>query len=256
MVGSLLSGQKGAYVDRIRGEYSDVANKYIRAEADKKRLPLASARDNAVSIDWAGFQAKAPEFLGARVIDDFDLAEIARYIDWTPFFQTWELKGVYPRILEDEKQGEVARQLFADAQAMLARIIGEEWFKPRAVIGFWPANRVGDDIRLFTAEDREHELATLYTLRQQVAKRDGRPNVALADFVAPGLRDYVSAFVVTTGAEEQAIADRFKAAHDDFSAILVQALADRFAEALAEMMHERVRKTYWGYADEDFAPKI
>ncbi|SMO35197.1 methionine synthase [Paracoccus laeviglucosivorans] len=256
VVGNLLSGRKSAYVDDIRAEYLDVANKHARAEAEKKRLPLSSARDNAVAIDWTGFQAKTPEFLGSRVIDDFDLAEIARYIDWTPFFQTWELKGVYPRILGDEKQGEVARQLFADAQAMLAQIIDEQWFKPRAVIGFWPANRAGDDIRLFTAEDREHELATLHTLRQQVAKRDGRPNVAMSDFVAPkGHRDYVGGFVVTTGAEEQGIADRFKAAHDDFSAILVQALADRFAEALAEMMHERVRKTYWGYSDESFAPE-
>ncbi|MCV2448336.1 methionine synthase [Paracoccus sp. DMF] len=256
VVGSLLSGQKSAYVDTVRAEYLDVANRHARAEADKKRLPLASARDNAVRIDWTGYQAKAPEFLGARVIDDFDLAEIARYIDWTPFFQTWELKGVYPRILQDEKQGEVARQLFADAQAMLTRIIDESWFKPRAVIGFWPANRMGDDIRLFTADDRAHELATLHTLRQQVSKRDGRPNVALADFVAPeGHRDYVGGFVVTAGGEEQQIAERFKAAHDDFSAILVQALADRFAEALAEMMHERVRKQYWGYAEEDFSPE-
>ncbi|MTH65002.1 methionine synthase [Paracoccus shanxieyensis] len=255
VVGNLLSGRKSAYVDDIRSEYLDVANKHARAEAEKKRLPLASARDNAVQIDWTGFDAKAPQFLGPRVIDDFDLAQIARYIDWTPFFQTWELKGVYPRILEDEKQGEVARQLFADAQAMLARIIDEKWFKPRAVIGFWPANRDGDDIRLFTDETRDTPLATLHTLRQQVAKRDGRPNVAMSDFVAPkGHRDYVGGFVVTTGAEEQGIADRFKAAHDDFSAILVQALADRFAEALAEMMHERVRKTYWGYSDEDFAP--
>lgn len=257
VVGNLLSGQKAAYVDNIRAEYLDVANKHARAEADKKRLPLASARDNAMQIDWTGFAAKTPEFTGARVIDDFDLAEIARYIDWTPFFQTWELKGVHPRILDDEKQGEVARQLFADAQAMLKQIVDEKWFTPRAVIGFWPANRVGDDIRLFTGEDRAQELATLYTLRQQVSKRDGRPNVAMADFVAPeGHRDYVGGFVVTSGGEEQAIANRFKAAHDDFSAILVQALADRFAEALAEMMHERVRKTYWGYSsDESFSAK-
>ena len=256
VVGSLLSGQKTAYVDNVRAEYLDVANKHARAEAEKKRLPLASARGNATRIDWTDFQAKAPQFLGARVIDDFDLAEIARYIDWTPFFQTWELKGVYPRILDDPRQGEVARQLFADAQAMLARIIDEQWFKPRAVIGFWPANRAGDDIRLFTGEDREQELATLHTLRQQIAKRDGRPNVALADFVAPdGHRDYVGGFVVTAGGEEQQIADRYKVAHDDFSAILVQALADRFAEALAEMMHERVRRTYWGYSDENFPPE-
>lgn len=256
VVGNLLSGRKGGYVDDIRAEYLDVANKHARAEAEKKRLPLTTARDNPVRIDWTDFQAKAPEFLGARVIDDFDLAEIARYIDWTPFFQTWELKGVYPRILDDPKQGEVARQLFADAQEMLGRIVDEQWFKPRAVIGFWPANRVGDDIRLFTDEARQTPLATFHTLRQQVAKRDGRPNVAMSDFVAPeGHRDYVGGFVVTTGAEEQGIADAFKAKLDDFSAILVQALADRFAEALAEMMHERVRKTYWGYSDEAFSPQ-
>ncbi len=256
VVGNLLSSQKAAYVENIRAEYVGVADKHALMEAEKKRLPLAAARDNAMQIDWTGFQAKTPEFLGARVIDDFDLAEIARYIDWTPFFQTWELKGVYPRILEDEKQGEVARQLFADAQAMLAKIIDGNWFTPRAVIGFWPANRVGDDIRLYTDEGRDTELATLYTLRQQVAKRAPRLNVAMADFVAPeGHRDYVGGFVVTAGGEEKAIVDRFKAANDDFSAILVQALADRFAEALAEMMHERVRKTYWGYSDESFTPQ-
>ena len=257
VVSSLLSGRKAAYVEDIRVEYQEVANKHARAEADKRRLPLASAQANAFKVDWDGFRAKRPEFLGPRIIDDFDLAEIAEYIDWTPFFQTWEMKGVYPRILDDEKQGQAARALFADAQAMLKRIIAENWFKPRAVVGFWPANRVGDDIRLWTDESRAAPLATLHTLRQQVAKRDGRPNVALADFVAPeGLVDYVGGFVVTAGPEEIAIVERFKADHDDYSAIIVQALADRFAEALAEMMHQRTRRDYWGYAaDETFAPQ-
>lgn len=257
VVGSLLSGRKSAYVDDIRTEYAEVANKHARAEAAKKRLPLADARANPVAVDWSAYRATTPKFLGARVIDDWDLADLARYIDWTPFFQTWEMKGVYPRILDDEKQGAAARALFDDAQAMLARIIDENWFRPRAVVGFWPANAVGDDIRLFTAEDREQDLATFFTLRQQVAKRDGRPNVALSDFVAPlGQPDYVGGFVVTAGAEEQAIAERFKAEHDDYSAILVQALADRFAEALAEALHQRVRRDYWGYAaDETFAPQ-
>ncbi|MDF3607445.1 methionine synthase [Paracoccus sp. DMF-8] len=256
VVSTLLSGRKNAYVDDIRVEYQDVANKHAKAEADKRRLPLATARDNAVKIDWTGWQAKTPQFLGARIIDDFDLAEIARYIDWTPFFQTWELKGVYPRILDDPKQGEAARALFADAQAMLKRIIDEKWFTPRAVIGFWPADRVGDDIRLWKDDSRSAALATLHTLRQQVTKRDNRPNVALSDFVAPeGLVDYVGGFVVTAGPEEIGIADRFKAQHDDFSAIMVQALADRYAEALAELMHERVRRDYWGYAaGETFTP--
>ncbi|MFB9225133.1 methionine synthase [Paracoccus cavernae] len=256
VVSNLLSDRKDDFAADVRAEYVDVAERYTRGEAEKKRLPLASARDNAFKVDWTGWEAAVPTFFGPRVIDDFDLAEIARYIDWTPFFQTWEMKGVYPRILEDAHQGEAARQLFADAQAMLKRIIDERWFQPRAVVGFWPANRKGDDIQLWQDEARESPLAVLHTLRQQVTKRDNRPNVALADFVAPeGLRDYVGGFVVTTGPEEQAIADRYKAEGDDFSAILVQALADRFAEALAEMLHQRVRRDYWGYApQESFAP--
>jgi 5-methyltetrahydrofolate--homocysteine methyltransferase len=168
------------------------------------------------------------------------------------------LKGRYPKILEDQKQGVAARQLFEDAQAMLAKIIDERWFAPRAVIGFWPANAVGDDIRLFSDESRSKELATFYTLRQQLAKRDGKPNVALSDFVAPlesGKADYIGGFVVTAGIEEVAIAERFKRANDDYNSILVKALADRFAEAFAECLHERVRKEFWGYApDENLAP--
>ena len=256
VVGSLLSDQRDDYAATVAAEYRDLAARHGRGEADRQRLPLDAARANALRLDWQGYRPPAPRMLGTRVIDDLDLARIARYIDWTPFFQTWEMKGVYPRILQDEKQGEAARALLAEAQAMLARIVAERWFTPRAVIGLWPANRAGDDIRLFADEDRRTPLATLHTLRQQVPKRDGRPNVALADFVAPeGIADHVGAFVVTAGPEAQAIAERFRAAHDDFSAILVQALADRLAEALAEMVHERVRKDYWGYADEDFTPE-
>jgi 5-methyltetrahydrofolate--homocysteine methyltransferase len=160
------------------------------------------------------------------------------------------LKGRYPAILEDEKQGEAARTLWRDAQAMLAQIIEEKWFKPRGVIGLWPANAVGDDIELYTDDSRSRELATLYTLRQQLSKRDGRANVALSDFVAPkdsGVADYVGGFVVTAGIEEVAIAERFERANDDYSSIMVKALADRFAEAFAERMHERVRREFWGY---------
>ena len=249
VVSNLLSDQKADYVANIRSEYEDVAEKYNRGDKNKRRLPLADARGNAVKVDFANWQATAPQFFGPRVIEDFDLAEIARYIDWTPFFQTWEMKGVYPRILDDAKQGEAARALFADAQAMLEKIVREGWFKPRAVVGFWPANRVGDDIRLYTDDSRSQDLATFHTLRQQVEKREGRPNVALSDFVAPvGQPDYVGGFVVTSGPQDHEIAARFKAEADDYSAIMVQALSDRFAEALAEMMHERVRRTHWGYA--------
>lgn len=247
------------YVDCIKGEYAKVAEAHARAEAEKQRQPLASARENAVKVDWSAYKPTKPSFTGTKVFETYDLAELARYIDWTPFFQTWELKGRYPAILEDEKQGEAARQLFADAQAMLKKIIAENWFRPRAVIGFWPANAVGDDIRLFKDDSRADELATFFTLRQQIAKREGRANVALSDFVAPletGVPDYVGGFVVTAGIEEVAIAERFERANDDYSSILVKALADRFAEAFAERMHEQVRREFWGYApDEAFAPE-
>ena len=258
VVSQLLSPtQKEPYVDGIRKEYVDVAERHERAELAKQRLPLVAARANALSIDWTDYHVPAPTFSGSRIIDDWDLAEIAEYIDWTPFFQTWELKGVYPRILDDEKQGEAARNLFADAQDMLARIIAEKWFRPRAVVGFWPANASGDDIRLFTSEGREQGLATFYTLRQQTTKRDGRPNVALSDFVAPdGTSDYIGGFVVTAGPEEAEIAKRYEAAHDDYASIMVKALADRYAEAMAEMLHARVRRDYWGYGhDETFTPQ-
>ncbi|MCA2006701.1 methionine synthase [Tritonibacter mobilis] len=258
VVSSLLSDtQRDTYIADIRSEYNEVAERHERAERAKTRLPLAAARANAMQIDWSDYSVEAPKFTGAQVVEDWDLAEIARYIDWTPFFQTWELKGVYPRILEHEKYGEAARALLKDAQAMLEQIISEQWFKPRAVVGFWPANRHGDDIRLFTDETRAQELATLYTLRQQTSKRKNSPNLAMADFVAPeGVADWVGGFVVTTGPEEVAIAEAFEKAGDDYSAIMVKALADRYAEAMAEMLHERVRRDYWGYApDEAFAPE-
>ena len=182
------------------------------------------------------------------------VAELIPYIDWTPFFQTWEMRGRYPAILDDPKQGEAARQLFDDAQAMLSRVVEEHWFDPKAVIGFWPANSVGDDIKLYTGESRTSELATFFNLRQQLLRRDGRPNLALADFIAPagsGKADYIGAFVVTSGAQEGKIADRFAKANDDYRSIMVKALADRLAEALAERMHERVRREFWAYAPDE-----
>ena len=259
VVSSLLSPKaKAPYVEAVRAEYRKVADAHARGEADKLRLPLAKARANAHKSDWVAYEPPVPNFIGTRLFENYDLAELARHIDWTPFFQTWELKGRYPAILEDEKQGAAARALFEDAQAMLKKIIAERWFAPKAVIGFWPAGAEGDDIRLFTDETRAKGLATFFTLRQQLSKRDGRPNVALSDFVAPidsGKRDYIGAFVVTAGVEEEAIAARFAKANDDYSSILVKALADRFAEAFAEAMHARVRREFWAYApDETFAP--
>ncbi|MEA2759921.1 MAG: 5-methyltetrahydrofolate--homocysteine methyltransferase, partial [Methylobacteriaceae bacterium] len=204
---ALLSDEiRPQYVEQVRKEYAKVADAHRRAEADKQRLPLARARDNKFKTDWASYDPPRPAFLGTRVFRTYDVAELVPYIDWTPFFQTWELKGRFPALLEDEKQGAAARQLYEDAQAMLARITEERWFNPKAVIGFWPANAVGDDIRLFTGESRRDELATFFTLRQQLSKRgEGRANLALADFVAPldsGKPDYIGGFVVTAGAEE------------------------------------------------------
>ncbi len=253
VVSSLLSPEtRTATMEKVRAEYRKVAEAHARSEADKKRLTIERARENRQQIDWSAHRATRPSFLGTRVFEDWDLAELARYIDWTPFFQTWELKGRYPKILEDETQGEAARALFEDAKAMLAQIVEEKWFRPKAVVGFWPANAVGDDIRLFADEARGEELATFFTLRQQLAKRDGRANVALADFVAPeGTPDYVGGFVVTAGIEEEAIANRFAKANDDYASIMVKALADRLAEAFAERMHEHVRRELWGYARDE-----
>lgn len=259
VVSNLLSmDAKSGYVETIQAEYKKVADAHARSEADKQRLPLAKARANAHKVDWTSYDPPKPSFLGTRVFENWDLAELARYIDWTPFFQTWEMKGRYPKILEDEAQGPAARQLFEDAQAMLKKIIDEKWFAPKAVIGFWPANAVGDDVRLFNDEARSDALATFFTLRQQLTKRDGKANMALSDFIAPldsGKADYLGGFVVTAGIEEVAIAQRFERANDDYSSIMVKALADRFAEAFAERMHEKVRKEFWGYApDENLAP--
>ena len=255
VVSSLLSAEaRGNYTKTIRAEYAKVAAAHARNEADKLRLPLAKARANAHEADWTSYDPPRPAFLGTRVFEAYDLAEIAEYIDWTPFFQTWELKGRYPAILEDGRQGGAARQLFEDAQAMLARIVAEKWFRPQAVIGFWPAGTAGDDIQLFTGEDRQKQLATFFTLRQQLTKRDGRPNLALSDFIVPadsGKPDYLGGFVVTAGIEEEAISKRFARANDDYASIMVKALADRFAEAFAERMHERVRREFWGYAPDE-----
>jgi len=256
---SLMSEKnKISYVAETRAEYEKLAEAHARAQLEKQRTPLAQARANAFKIDWAHHQGVKPSFTGARVFASYDVAELVPYIDWTPFFSTWEFKGRYPALLDDPERGPAARQLFEDAQAMLKRIVEERWFSPKAIIGFWPANASGDDIELYTGDSRAETLATFYTLRQQLAKRDGRPNMALADFVAPkdsGKADWIGAFVVTAGAEEEKIADRYARANDDYGSIMVKALADRLAEAFAERMHERVRREFWGYAaHENFAP--
>ncbi len=259
VVSALLSPDtRVSYVETLRAEYRKVAEAHAKAESDKQRLPLARARANAMRTDWAAYQPPKPLFTGTRTFRTYDVAELVPYIDWTPFFQTWELKGRYPALLEDPRQGAAARQLFDDAQQMLKRIVDERWFNPKAVIGFWPAQADGDDIQLYTGESRSEGLAMLYSLRQQLLRRDGRPNIALSDFVAPvgGPPDWVGAFVVTAGSEEEKISARFAMANDDYGSIMVKALADRIAEALAERMHERVRREFWAYAvDEALTPE-
>jgi 5-methyltetrahydrofolate--homocysteine methyltransferase len=252
---SLLSPDKReTFAAEVRAEYAKISAAHFRAQADKKRLKLSDARANAVKIDFAKTPPKRPAFLGIKTFRDYDLAELAGYIDWTPFFQTWELSGRFPAILDDPKVGDVARSLYEDARKMLDRIIAEKWFKAQATIGFWPANVVGDDIVVYADEGREKQIGTFHTLRQQLEKREGRFNAALSDFIAPaasGVPDYIGAFVVTAGIGEDVVTERFKNANDDYSSILCKALADRLAEAFAERMHARVRREFWGYAPDE-----
>ena len=256
VVSSLLSREmRQRTVTEIRAEYARIAAAHARGEATKQRLSLADARVNALKLNWSGsYVPPAPRFTGTRQLPDIPISELTDYIDWTPFFATWELNGKFPAIFDDAKVGEAARSLYADAQEMLGRIAAEGWFRAAAVIGIWPANGEGDDILLFDDEARSEPIAVLHTLRQQLARREGRANVALADFVAPrasALADYIGAFAVTAGLGEDAVVERFKRANDDYSAIMAKALADRLAEALAERMHQRVRREFWGYADDE-----
>ncbi|MCT8972526.1 methionine synthase [Microbaculum marinisediminis] len=256
VVSTLLSpeGRARLYTE-TRADYARIAEGHSRAQDNKVRLSLEDARANKLAIDWSDYQPPKPGFLGTKSFTAYDLETLAACIDWTPFFQTWELSGRYPEILDDPRQGEAARQLFADAQAMLRKIIDEDLLEARAVIGFWPANAEGDDIALFTDDTRQTPLATLHTLRQQMSRRSSdRANVALSDLVAPrdtGLADYIGGFIVTAGHKQDATVQRFERANDDYSKILFQALSDRLAEAFAEHMHARVRKEFWGYAPEE-----
>ncbi|WP_445492400.1 methionine synthase [Rhodopseudomonas sp. RCAM05734] len=254
----MSADRRDAYAAEIRADYAKISAAHFRAQADKKRLKLADARANAVVIDFARTPPKKPTFFGTKTFSDYSLKELADYIDWTPFFQTWELSGRYPAILTDKVVGEVATSLFADAQKMLKQIVDEKWFTAKATVGFWPANADGDDIRVYADESRSTPIATFHTLRQQPEKREGRFNSALSDFIAPatsGIPDYIGAFVVTAGIGEDVIADKFKNANDDYSSILCKALADRLAEAFAERMHQRVRREFWATdPDETLSP--
>ena len=239
------------FVANVKAEYQDVRTQRSDRKAEQRRQTIADARRNGLSLDWAAVPPPEPCFLGARPLRNYPLEELVPYIDWTPFFQTWELAGHYPAILEDPTVGPAARTLFQDAGALLQRIVDERLLQAHAVFGFYPANSVGDDIELYTNETREQRAAVVHTLRQQMIKPPGRPNLALADFVAPrdsGVADYIGAFAVTAGVGIEQLVTRYEAEHDDYSAILTKALADRLAEAFAELLHRRVRTEFWGYA--------
>ncbi len=254
VVSRLLGEGRAEFAREVAGQYQDIRTRRDGEQRSVRRVSLAEARANRHRIDWAGYAPPRPTFTGLRSFEAYDLAELAPCIDWTPFFKSWDLAGVFPRILDDAVVGEAARALYADARAMLDRIVGEGWFTARAVVGLWPANSVEDDLVLYAGEDRDTPLATLHTLRQQLHRDRDRRNLALADFVAPrdsGVADYLGAFVVTAGHGVEDAAARFEAAHDDYGAIMVKALADRLAEAFAERMHQRVRTELWGYAPDE-----
>ena len=252
----LLSNElRDAFAAEIRADYAVTRERHLKHKSDTVRLPLSEARANKFRIDWAHYTPPVPKQPGVHVLKAYDLAKLVEVIDWTPFFASWELHGKFPRILDDDVVGAEATKLYHDAQAMLKKMIAENWVEARAVFGLFPANTVGDDdIEVYTDESREKTRITWHNLRQQMKKPEGRANLCLADFVAPkesGLRDYLGAFVVTAGIGEDERAKAFEAAHDDYSAILFKALCDRLAEAFAEHLHLRVRKEYWGYAGEE-----
>ncbi len=252
---SLVSDEAaGRFITEIAAEYERVRQQHA-AKKGPELIPLAEARTNATRIDWHGYLPPKPKFIGRRLFRNYDLAMIAKYVDWGPFFQTWDLHGRFPQILADEVVGEHARQVFAEGEKMLERIIAERWLTANGALAFFPANSVGDDIEIYTDESRRRLLFTWHGLRQQTRKPviDGRPNPnqCLSDFIAPkatGIADYIGLFAVTGGIGLEAREAIFQAKHDDYGAIMLKAIADRLAEAFAELLHERVRRDLWGYA--------
>ena len=252
---ALLSDeQRPKLLADVKADYDSLRERHA-AKHDRPMLTLQQARDNRTPIVWDGYEPPAPKEPGIHVLEDYDLAELRDYIDWQPFFNAWEMKGKFPDILNNPTTGETARALYDDAQAMLDQVIEEKWLTANAVFGFFPASAVGDDIEVYTDESRSEVLTTLHNLRQQGEHRDGVPNRSLGDFVAPretGLPDHVGAFAVTAGLGAQDRIDAFKKDNDDYSAIMLEALADRLAEAFAERLHQRVRTEFWGHVpDED-----
>jgi 5-methyltetrahydrofolate--homocysteine methyltransferase len=259
VISSLLSKtQREGFLEELRTDYARVVESHARATVERDRVSIEVARANRFDATFDHTTVTEPTFVGTRVFDDYDVAELVPYIDWTPFFRTWGIRSKFPEVLTDPEFADAARPLYDDALAMLDKIVADKWFRPKAVVGFWPAHADGDDIVVYTDETRTVERARLHGIRQQATKTDGRANLSLSDYVAPAdseVADWIGGFVVTAGPEEIDIAERFEADNDDYSSILLKALADRLAEAFAERMHELVRTQLWGYApDEAFTP--
>lgn len=256
VAGSLLNADTSLkYKKEIQNEYEDFRARFLSRQETKEHIPLEQARQQKLQLDWSSYTPKKPNQIGVQVIEHQDLEELVPYIDWSPFFRSWDLHGHYPAILDDPIVGEQATELFADAQVMLSEILTSKALSAKAVFGLFPANSVDDDdIELYADEQRTAVIGKCLTLRQQLKKGAGKNNLALADFIAPktsNVTDYLGAFCVSAGFGTQELAQKFEADHDDYSSIMVKALADRFAEAFAEYLHEKVRKDSWGYAHEE-----
>lgn len=251
VVESLLGQRKDNFIRELKADYEKIRSHHAKHWAAKELLDLNTARKNKLRLTFNDSTITAPQFLGTKTLKQIDLSEIANFIDWTPFFQTWELHGKFPAILKDEIVGVEASKLFKDAQEMLQLIISEKWLEARACFGLFPANSIGDDIEIYNPQNQAEILGVQRTLRQQTKKAEGQPNLALADFIAPkssGITDYIGAFVVSAGFGIDSRIEGYEAQHDDYNSILLKALADRLAEALAEYLHMEIRCKYWGYA--------
>ncbi len=251
IVSQLLGGEKEKLVELTSKDYQRIREGHSKRQASKRLLSIEKAKENKLKLEFNDTTVYQPDWIGKKVFKDISLSEIRSYIDWTPFFQTWELHGRYPDILEDKIVGVEAKKLYDDALQLLDKIITEKWLEARAVVGIWPANSVGDDVEVYQSEEREELKGLFHMLRQQTQKAPGLPNISLSDFVAPkdsGIKDYIGGFVVTAGINAEKYTRAFEKDHDDYNSILLKALADRLAEALAEMMHQKVRKEFWAYA--------
>ena len=242
------------YIQTIKDEYEKAREAHLNKRSDKRFVSIEDARSQKLELELNSSVAPKPKFTGTKVFEAYPLEELMPYIDWTPFFHTWELRGSYPKIFHDKFVGVEAKKLFDDAQALLKKIVDEKLLQANGVIGFWPASSIGDDIELYSDESRTKVLNNIYTLRQQAEKVKGEPYYALSDFITPkdsGIPDYFGGFAVTTGIGCDALVAQFEKDHDDYNSIMAKALADRLAEAFAEKMHELVRREYWGYAADE-----